>query len=100
MNILLTEAVEIWKRRCAALQAELTTIDAACPRVIGMTIVDAIKAEQDDAVRLHREKMAEWERRFAAEAALRAIIARADNNEPGTSKVQDMKRIAEEALKP
>lgn len=33
-------------------------------------------------------------------AALRAIIARADNNEPGTSKVQDMKRIAVEALKP
>lgn len=31
-------------------------------------------------------------------AALRAIIARADNNEPGTSKVQDMKRIAVEAL--
>lgn len=31
-------------------------------------------------------------------AALRAIIERADNNEPGTSKVQDMKRIAVEAL--
>lgn len=37
-------------------------------------------------------------RRISAHAALRAIIARADNHEPGTSKVQDMKRIAVQAL--
>jgi len=32
------------------------------------------------------------------QVALQAIIDRADTNEPGTSKVQDMKRIAVEAL--
>lgn len=32
------------------------------------------------------------------EAALRAIIARADTDKPGTSKVQDMRRMAAEAL--
>lgn len=31
-------------------------------------------------------------------AALRAIIARADTDKPGTSKVQDMRRLAAEAL--
>lgn len=30
--------------------------------------------------------------------AFAAIIARADNNEPGTSKVQDMRYIAAQAL--
>ncbi|MDQ0303789.1 hypothetical protein [Ancylobacter polymorphus] len=52
----------------------------------------------DEALTLREESAANWIRAHKFEYALRAIIDRADNGTLGSSKVQDMRKLAEEAL--
>lgn len=57
-----------------------------------------VEGAENDVNRLHQEKVMLLHKFTAAETALRRIIARSHNGELGSSKVLDMRRIAEDAL--